>query len=182
MTAEKKEIITTDTPQVPELTSSQHTLSVYVSNTPGVLARIAQTFARRGYNIESLVVSPGMDGRFSRMTIGVSGEENLLDQIIKQVSKLIDVVHCVDHSFETSVVKEFAMIKILCGREKRGEALQIAEHFGCKTLDLTQTSLIFSVAGDSGKIDALVEMISNFKVVEMVRTGKVVMVRGDSRT
>ena len=147
-----------------------------------MLARIAQTFARRGYNIESLVVSPGMDGRFSRMTIGVSGDEAMLDQIIMQVSKLIDVVNCVDHSFKTSVVKEFAMIKILCSHDRRGEALQIAEHFGCKTLDLTQTSLILSVAGDSGKIDALVGMISSFNVVEMVRTGKVVMVRGESRT
>jgi acetolactate synthase-1/3 small subunit len=182
MTVEKKDIITTDTPQVIEPANSQHTLSVYVSNTPGVLARIAQTFARRGFNIESLVVSPGMDGRFSRMTIGVSGDEAMLDQIIKQVIKLIDVVHCVDHSFETSVVKEFAMIKILCSHDKRGEALQIAEHFGCKTLDLTQTSMILSIAGNSTKIDALVGMISNFKVVEMVRTGKVVMVRGESRT
>jgi acetolactate synthase-1/3 small subunit len=182
MTVENKAIVTTDKPPISVLTSSQHTLSVYVSNSPGVLARIAQTFARRNYNIESLVVSPGMDGRFSRMTIGLSGDEGMLDQIIMQVSKLIDVVHCVDHSYETSVVKEFAMIKVLCGPSKRSEALQIAEHFGCKTLDLTQTSMILSVAGDSSKIDALVEMISNFKVVEMVRTGKVVMVRGDART
>ena len=182
MTAEMKEIVTADNPPLTALSSSQHTISVYVSNTPGVLARISQTFARRNYNIESLVVSPGMDGRFSRMTIGLSGDEDMLDQIIMQVNKLIDVVHCVDHSFDTSVVKEFAMIKILCDAEHRGEALQIAEHFGCKTLDLTQTSMILSIAGNSTKVDALVEMISNFKVVEMVRTGKVVMVRGDSRT
>lgn len=182
MTVKNQEIVTTDKSPISALTSSQHTLSVYVSNSPGVLARIAQTFARRNYNIESLVVSPGMDGRFSRMTIGLSGDEDMLDQIIMQVSKLIDVVHCVDHSFEASVVKEFAMIKILCGIDKRSEALQIAEHFGCKTLDLTKTSMIFSVAGDSKKVDALVEMISNFKVVEMVRTGKVMMARGESRT
>lgn len=182
MTVENKEIVTTEKSPMIGLSSSQHTLSVYVSNSPGVLARIAQTFARRNYNIESLVVSPGMDGRFSRMTIGLSGDEGSLDQIIMQVSKLIDVVNCVDHSFDTSVVKEFAMIKILCGIDKRSEALQIAEHFGCKTLDLTQTSMILSIAGNSTKVDALVEMISNFKVVEMVRTGKVVMVRGESRT
>ena len=182
MVVENKEIVTTDKSPTSVLTSSQHTLSVYVSNSPGVLARIAQTFARRNYNIESLVVSPGMDGRFSRMTIGLSGDEGMLDQIIMQVSKLIDVVHCVDHSLEISVVKEFAMIKILCGIDKRNELLQIAEHFGCKTLDLTHTSIILSIAGDSSKVDALVEMISNFKVVEMVRTGKVMMVRGESRT
>jgi acetolactate synthase-1/3 small subunit len=123
-----------------------------------------------------------MDGRFSRMSIGVSGDEGMLDQIIKQVSKLIDVVSCSDHRFDTSVVKEFAMIKFLCSQDKRGEALQIGEHFGCKTLDLTQTSMILSVTGDSAKVDAMVEMLSNFKVVEMVRTGKVVMARGESRT
>jgi acetolactate synthase-1/3 small subunit len=121
MVVENKEIVTTDKSPTSVLTSSQHTLSVYVSNSPGVLARIAQTFARRNYNIESLVVSPGMDGRFSRMTIGLSGDEGNLDQIIMQVSKLIDVVHCVDHSLEISVVKEFAMIKILCGIDKRNE-------------------------------------------------------------
>lgn len=182
MSARNKEIITTDIPRANEPEHSLHTLSVYVSNTPGVLARIAQTFARRGFNIESLVVSPGMDGRFSRMTIGVSGEDGMLDQIIKQVSKLIDVVHCVNQRFDTSIVKEFAMIKILCSVDKRGEALQIAEHFGCKTLDLTQTSMILGVTGDSAKVDALVEMLSNFKVIEIVRTGKVVMARGESRT
>ncbi|MFT5548609.1 MAG: acetolactate synthase-1/3 small subunit [Candidatus Azotimanducaceae bacterium] len=182
MTIDNKEIVTTDKSPTIVHSSSQHTLSVYVSNTPGVLARIAQTFARRNYNIESLVVSPGMDGRFSRMSIGLSGDEGMLDQIIMQVNKLIDVVNCADHSFETSVVKEFAMIKILCDIDNRSEAMQIAEHFGCKTLDLTQTSMIFSIAGNSKKIDAFVAMISNFKVVEMVRTGKVVMVRGDSRT
>jgi len=162
--------------------NDQHTLSVYVNNKPGVLSRISQTFARRGYNIESLVVSPGRDEQFSRMTIGVSGDPDMLDQIIKQLLKLIDVVHCIDHTFDNSVVKELAMIKILCSAEKRSEALQISKHFGCKTVDLTATSLILMMTGSSQKVNALMEVLSNFEVIEMVRTGKVVMARGGSTT
>jgi acetolactate synthase-1/3 small subunit len=159
-----------------------HTLSVYVTNKPGVLARIAQTFSRRGYNIESLVVSPAMDGHFSRMTIGVSGEADGLDQIIRQVSKLIDVLRCTDHTYDDDVVKEMGLIKIAVGAEERGEALQIAEHFGCKTVDLTESSMILQAVGDPSKIDALVEMIEKFKVIELVRTGKVLLARGAQTT
>ena len=159
-----------------------HTLSVYVTNKPGVLARIAQTFSRRGYNIESLVVSPAMDGHFSRMTIGVSGEADGLDQIIRQVSKLIDVLRCTDHTYDDAVVKEMGLIKISVSAEERGEALQIAEHFGCKTVDLTESSMILQAVGDPSKIDALVEMIEKFKVIELVRTGKVLLARGAQTT
>jgi acetolactate synthase-1/3 small subunit len=160
----------------------QHTLSVYVTNKPGVLSRISQTFARRGFNIESLVVSPGRDEQFSRMTIGVSGDPDMLDQIIQQLMKLIDVVHCKEHSSDDSVVKELGMIKMQCTPEERAEALQIAEHYGCKAVDLTRTSLILMISGSSQKIDALLEILSNFDVIETVRTGKVVMVRGGSKT
>lgn len=161
---------------------SQHTLSVYVSNRPGVLARVAQTFARRGFNIESLVVSPGRNDNFSRMSIGVSGDPSMLEQIIKQLMKLVDVVHCTDHTFDNSVVKELALIKIVCTGPERSEILQIAEHFGCKTVDLTKDSLILMVTGDSTKLDALLEMTLTFEVIEIVRTGKVVMARGSSIT
>jgi acetolactate synthase-1/3 small subunit len=154
-----------------------HTLSVYVSNKPGALARIAQTFSRRGYNIESLVVSPAIDGHFSRMTIGVSGAEEGLGQIIKQVAKLVDVLHCTDHTFDQAVMKEMGLIKIAVSADERGEALQIAEHFGCKTVDLTEESLILQAVGDPAKIDALMGMIEKFKIIEAVRTRKVLMAR-----
>lgn len=159
-----------------------HTLSVYVSNKPGVLARVAQTFSRRGFNIESLVVSPAIDGHFSRMTIGVSGATEGLDQIIRQVSKLVDVLHCTDHTYDDVVVKEMGLIKIGAGPEERSEALQIAEHFGCKTVDLTEKSMILQVVGDPAKIDALVEMIEKFRIIELVRTGKVLLARGAETT
>jgi acetolactate synthase-1/3 small subunit len=159
-----------------------HTLSVYVSNKPGVLARIAQTFSRRGYNIESLVVSTAMDGKFSRMTIGVSGAIEGLGQIIKQVDKLVDVLQCTDHTFDDAVTKEMGLVKIAVGTEGRGEALQIAEHFGCKTVDLTDESIILQVIGDPAKLDALMGMLQKFRIIEVVRTGKVLMSRGAKTT
>lgn len=159
-----------------------HTLSVYVSNKPGVLARVAQVFARRGFNIESLVVSPAMDGKFSRMTIGLSGNPDMLDQIIKQVSKLIDVITCRDHTDDEAVVRELALVKIRCGADRRSEALQVVEHFSCKTVDLTEKSMIIMATGDSDKVDAFIRMIKTFDVVELVRTGKVLMVRGEQAT
>jgi acetolactate synthase-1/3 small subunit len=162
--------------------SDIHTLSVYVANKPGVLARIAQTFARRGYNIESLVVSPAADGKFSRMTIGARGSREGLEQIIKQVGKLIDVLRCVDHTGEDAVVKELALVKISVDSAGRTEALQIGEHFGCKTVDLTPTSMIIQATGNSDKLDALIAMLEKFRIIELVRTGKVVMSRGDELT
>lgn len=167
---------------MPNSDKSMHTLSVYVSNKPGALARIAQVFSRRGFNIESLVVSPAVDGHFSRMTISSSGDPSGLDQIIKQLSKLIDVLHCIDHTYDDSVMKEMGLIKIAVDSEGRSEALQIAEHYGCKTVDLTPESMILQVVGNSAKIDALEEMISKFDIIELVRTGKVVMRRGQDIT
>lgn len=159
-----------------------HTLSVYVANKPGVLARIAQVFARRGYNIDSLVVSPSMDGRFSRMTVTAKGSAEGLEQIIRQASKLVDVIHCTDHSTEEAVVREMALIKLSVNSEQRTEALQICDHFACKTVDLTQTSMIVMAAGHSEKVDACIDMLRKFKIIELVRTGKVLMVRGEKET
>ncbi len=116
------------------------------------------------------------------MTIGVSGATEGLEQIIKQVSKLIDVLHCTDHTFDDAVTKEMGLIKIAVGAEGRGEALQIAEHFGCKTVDLTDESIMLQVVGDPAKINALMGMLQKFKIIEIVRTGKVVMSRGAETT
>lgn len=167
---------------MPNSDKNMHTLSVYVSNKPGALARIAQVFSRRAFNIESLVVSPAVDGQFSRMTISSSGDPAGLDQIIKQLSKLIDVLHCIDHTYDDSVMKEMGLIKIEVDSDGRSEALQIAEHYGCKTVDLTPNSMILQVVGNPDKIDALEEMIAKFKIIELVRTGKVVMRRGQDMT
>jgi acetolactate synthase-1/3 small subunit len=159
-----------------------HTLSVYVANNPGVLARIAQCFSRRGFNIESLVVSPAMDGKFSRMTIGASGNPDGLEQIIKQVSKLIDVLRCVDHTGDNAVIKELAMIKVSITAAERAEVLQIGEHFGGKNLDMSDTSMILMFTGKTEKIDNAIRMLKKFKIIEMVRTGKIVMSRGEGES
>ena len=160
-----------------------HTLSVYMANKPGVLARIAQVFARRGYNIDSLVVSPSADGRYSRMTITAKGSSEGLDQIIKQVRKLVDVLHCTDHSPDETVIREMALIKIgaVMGSD-RTEALQVSEHFGCKTVDLTETSMIVMATGNAEKVNACIGMLKKFHIIELVRTGNVLMARGDKET
>jgi len=159
-----------------------HTISVLVANKPGVLARIALVFSRRAFNINSLVVSPAVNKDFSRMTITAIGGVSSLDQIIKQVSKLVDVVHCYEHVVSESIIKELSLIKVKTCKEDRTEILQISEHFACKTVDLTEDSLVIMGTGDSSKLDALVGLLENFDVIEVVRTGKVIMARGNTPT
>ncbi len=159
-----------------------HSLSILVKNEPGVLMRICQVFSRRAFNIDSLVVSQGRNPSFSRMTIGITGDPSGLEQIIKQVGKLIDVIHCFEHTSQDSVTKEMVLIKILCSSDDRSGALQITEHFGGKTVDLTLTSMVVMITGDSPKIDAAVTMFSQYEIIETVRTGKVVMARGEQPT
>lgn len=160
-----------------------HTLSMYVNNEPGVLMRVCQVFARRAYNIDSLVVSQGRDPRFSRLTLGISGDPAGLDQIIKQCAKLIDVIHCTEHTPGDAVVRDMVLVKVhLENSEQRTEVLQIIEHFGGKTVDLAESSMIARIEGDSEKVDAAIRLLSNYEIIETVRTGKVVMARGESPT
>ena len=159
-----------------------HTLSVVVANKPGVLARIAHVFARRGFNIDSLVVSSSMEGAVSRMTITALGDPANLHSIIEQVKKLVDVIHCTDHTGEDVVIKEMALVKVHVGPEGRGEVLQIAGHFRAESVDLTATSMILMVTGDSDKLEAMLNLLKKFKIVELCRTGKVVMARGEEPT
>lgn len=160
-----------------------HTLSMFVNNKPGVLMRICQIFARRAYNIDSLVVSQGRDPRFARLTLGISGDPTGLPQIVLQCHKLVDVIHCYEHTPDNSVVRELVLIKLAVqGGEKRTEVLQIVEHFGGKTVDLTEDSIIIRVEGASDKVDAAIRLLSGYDIIETVRTGKVVMARGELDT
>ena len=156
----------------------QHTISLFVNNKPGVLIRIALVFARRGYNLDSVVVSPGKDEKFSRMTITASGDVKTLDQIIKQLNKLVDVIHATDHSNDVVVERELALIKLRCGVENRTEILQISEHFKCTSIDISNESITLECTGSTEKLDALLEMLKVHEILEMVRTGKVLMARG----
>ncbi len=156
---------------------SLHTISVFVNNKPGVLVRVALVFARRGYNIESLVVSPAAQG-FSRMTITCSGDPETLEQIIKQLAKLVDVVHAIDHTGDAAYETEIALLKIGTGLDQRSQVLQVAEHFGAKVVDYGTDSLILRVYGSSEKLDAFVALLRPFGIVELVRSGKILMARG----
>ena len=175
-------IVTTDTPVGHHPRGASNTLSILVNNSPGVLMRICQVFSRRAYNIDSLVVSEGRSGAFSRMTIDISGNPQGFEQIIKQVNKLIDVIHCYEHTAENSVVREMLLVKLLADKEERSAALQVIEHFAGKTVDMSPDSMIAMFTGTTSKLDAVVLMLGQFEVVETIRTGKVVMARGHLAT
>ena len=158
--------------------SDIHTISVYVTNKPGVLVRVALVFARRGYNIESLVVSPAASGDFSRMTITCSGDLETLEQIIKQLAKLVDVVHATDHTGDASYETEIALLKLESKLDQRTEILQIVEHYNARVVDYRPDSLIVRVFGSSEKLDAFIALLRPMGLAELVRSGKVLMVRG----
>lgn len=159
-----------------------HTISLYVNNKPGVLVRVALVFARRGYNIESLVVSPAAHGDFSRMTITCSGDPETLEQIIKQLAKLVDVVHAIDHTADASYETEIALVKLRAELDQRTEILQIAEHYGAKVVDYGPESLTLRVYGASEKLDAFIALLRPFGLKELVRSGKILMARGARET
>ena len=161
---------------------NQHTISLLVNNKPGVLLRVALIFSRRAFNIESLVVSSAMDGKFSRMTITASGDNETLTEIIKQANNLIDVIHASEHIDSDSIEKELAFIKLNISTKHRTEILQIVDNFKAETVDLTHNSLIIQVTGKTDKINAIIDLLSHYNINEIVRTGKVVMARGDQNT
>ena len=177
-----KNIVTSDTAVPTSRNRNRHTLSIRTKNEPGVLMRIAQVFARRGFNIGSLVVAESRDATYARMTIGLTGAPEGFEQIIKQVNKLVDVIHCYEHTSDDSVAKEMVMIKFLVPKPERTDAINIIEHFGGKTVDLTHTSMIALIIGESSVVDSALEMLSQFEVIEVIRTGQVVMARGEAST
>ena len=166
----------------PEKALEKHAISLYVSNKPGVLIRIALVFARRGYNIDSLVVSGAHDPAFSRMNIKASGDKKTLDQILKQLNKLVDVVNARDNTIEDVIAREFALIKVACPADKRAEILQVSHAFESETIDLTDETITLEVSGDSNKLDSVHTVFSNYGIVEMVRSGKIIVARGNQST
>lgn len=155
-----------------------HTISALVENRPGVLARIAGLFARRGFNIESLAVSITDDPTISRMTIVAGGDEAALEQIRKQLSRLIDVIKVYDHTGEAVVERELALIKVKATSDTRSEIVELANIFRAAIVDVAEDTLIIEVTGDTEKIDAFVHLLKRFGIVEMVRTGRIVLPRG----
>jgi acetolactate synthase-1/3 small subunit len=157
-----------------------HTFSLVTRDKPGVLVRIALVFARRSYNIESLAVSPGATTGFARMTILSRGDPENCEQILKQLSKLVDVVFVTDHRGEEPVEAEIALIKLSCAGEQRKRALAIAERHAVRVADDADGRVIMIAHGLSAEINALLSELSPCHLEELVRSGKVVMDRGAS--
>lgn len=156
----------------------KHTLAILVENKPGVLTRVAGLFSRRGFNIESLAVGVTENADTSRMTIVVSGDDHILEQVEKQLNKLIDVIRVSDIPTEESVNRELALIKVGVDSSTRAEVMQIVDIFRAKIVDVGIKSLIIEVTGDESKINAMEQLLRQFGIKEMVRTGKIAMNRG----
>jgi acetolactate synthase-1/3 small subunit len=156
----------------------KHTLSVLVENKPGVLARVAELFARRGFNIESLAVGTTEKPDISRMTIVVDVEEHSLEQVRKQLHKLVNVIEIVDLDPEVSVAREMIMVKIKVDADNRTEIIEIVDIFRGKIVDVSRQSIIVEVTGNASKLKAFEDLVKPYGIREMVRTGKVALPRG----
>lgn len=159
----------------------RHVISLLVENRFGVLARVAGMFSGRGYNIESLTVAETTDPGISRMTIITRGNDQIIEQITKQLNKLIDVIKVTDLTDTEYVGRELALIKVNVNDSTRSQILSIIEIFRSKVVDVGQDSYIIEATGDSNKIEAIVDLLKPFGIREIARTGQVAMVRGTKR-
>ena len=155
----------------------RHVLSVLVENEPGVLSRVVGLFSGRGFNIETLNVGPTLEDGLSLMTITTSGDEQIIEQITKQLRKLVTVVKVVDLTHLQSVEREMVLIKVNAEDERRAEILRIADIFRCKVVDVSSNDLTLEITGDQGKIKAIVNLLQRFGIKEFARTGTVAMRR-----
>ena len=156
----------------------KHTIAVIVENKSGALTRIAGLFSRRSFNIESLSVGATDNPDYSRMTLSVQGDEVVLEQVIKQLSKLINVIRVSELEPHESIERELAIIKVSADKENRSEIMQLVSVFRAKIIDVSARSMIIEVTGDEQKVDALVLLLRQFGIKELARTGKVSMIRG----
>jgi len=155
-----------------------HTIAAIVENKPGVLVRIAALFSRRGFNIDSLTVGATDNPDYARMTITVDGDEVVLEQVTKQLNKLINVIRVSELLPSESVERELAIIKVAAKKEDRSEIVEIVSVFRAKIIDVSPRSMIVEVTGSEDKIEAMVRLLRQFGIKEMARTGKVSMTRG----
>jgi acetolactate synthase-1/3 small subunit len=162
--------------------AGNHTVVAIVEDKPGVLMRVASLFRRRGFNIDSLTVGRSEEAGLSRMTIVVDGESAPVEQVEKQLYKLIDVVKVSDLSQEDIVARELALIKVRANNLNRHELIDIANVFRADIIDIATNTLTFQVVGDEDKIDGLVKMLRPYGIKELARTGRIAMVRGAKTT
>ncbi|QGQ98120.1 acetolactate synthase small subunit [Paenibacillus psychroresistens] len=157
---------------------TKHTISVLVNNQPGVLQRVSGLFGRRGFNIESITIAESEESGLSRMVIVTSGDDKTLEQVQKQLYKIIDVIKVIDLSSNPMVARELALIKISSEPSVRHEIIGIVETFRAGVVDIGPSSLIVQVVGDSDKIDAMTELLRPYGIREISRTGVTAMIRG----
>jgi len=165
-----------------ETAKNIHTISILVANKPGVLVRVALVFARRGYNIDALVVSPAFNPRFSRMTISAQGDPATLDQIIKQVGKLVDVIHVEEHNDADAVHSELALFKIKSTPASKPVINKLVKKFRARVIDETAKTFLIESAGNSDEVDEFEALLKKYGIIEKVRSGKLVMAKGKEST
>jgi acetolactate synthase-1/3 small subunit len=163
-------------------TGRKHVLSILVENKSGVLTRIAGLFARRGFNIDTLTVGPTDDDRISRVTLTVDGALHPIDQVTKQLHKLINVLKIRDLDPQDTVTRELAMFKVAADGSQRGELMQVTEIFRGKVVDVTKRAVIVEITGTTEKIAAFENMVRPFGLIEMMRTGEIAISRGRGET
>lgn len=161
---------------------TKHTISVLVTNRPGVLIRVAGLFSRRGFNIDSLAVGTTQDPAYSRISLVVHGDDRTVEQVTKQLNKLIDVIKVSDITNVENVDRELVLMKIMCPPEKRAEIMSIAGTFRAGIVDIADGSIILEVTGVDSKLIALENLMRQYGLIEIVRTGKVSLVRGSQKT
>ncbi len=160
----------------------KHTLSVLVENKPGVLTRVAGLFARRGFNIDSLVVGETENPQLSRMTITVDEQDQPVEQVTKQLHKLINVLKITDLDPSGSVERELLLIKVKADAQNRAEIMQMVEIFGATIVDVTSDILLIEMTGTREKVGAFIDVLAPFGIVELMRTGRLAMSRGRKAT
>ena len=163
-------------------TGRKHVLSILVENKPGVLTRIAGLFARRGFNIDTLAVGPTEDERVSRITLTLDGAVHPIDQVTKQLHKLVNVLKIRDLEPGATLARELAIFKIAADGASRAEVMQICEIFRAKIVDVTRRSVVAEITGTCDKIDAFEQLVRPFGLIEMARTGEIAISRGRSET
>lgn len=156
----------------------KHTISVLVENKPGVLARIAGLFSGRGYNIDSLSVGETQDSTVSRMTIVSHGDDAVLEQITKQLNKLIDVIKVQDFCGKEFVERELVLVKVSCTSQNRPEIMQIVDIFRARIVDVNHNTVTIEITGAEKKVEAFIELMKPFGIKELVRTGEIAIARG----
>lgn len=155
----------------------KHVISVLVDNEAGVLSRVSGLFSGRGFNIESLSVAPTLDPNISKMVITTSGNEQVLEQVKKQLNKLINVIKVVDYLGKDCVQREMLLIKVMAKEDSRAEVLRIADIFRAKVVDVCHKSYTLELTGDKNKLGGFIEMLKPIGIIDFIRTGAIVMER-----